>query len=106
MNQIVDLPSDPKATALIANITQLMDEAEQMLRDSTSHHAEGQIELLRARRDDLQARVVDLFTKTGKTIASGVQRTDRVIRAHPYHSLAIALGTGTLLGMMLTRRNG
>jgi len=101
MNPSDEIQSDPKANALIANITKLMDEAEQMLRDSTSQHAEGQVELLRAQCDGVQAR----FADAGRRIAAGARRADHAVRAHPYESLAVALGTGVLLGAVLARRN-
>lgn len=104
MNQPEVLPPNPKATALIANITQLMDEAEQMLRESTSQHAEAQVELLSKRCDDLQARVAHFCNETGKEIAVRIHRTDQAIRSHPYRSVAIALGAGVLLGALLVGR--
>ena len=105
MNQPDNLQLNPKATALIANITQLMDEAEQMLCDSTSQHAEEQIELLRAHYDTLQSRIVGLFADAGRKVAAGARRTDEAIRAHPYQSLAIAAGAGALLGVILVHRD-
>lgn len=104
MNQTEVIQPNPQATALIANITQMMDEAEQMLRESTSHHAEAQVELLNRRCDDLQARVTNFCNETGKEIAARIHRTDHAIRRHPYRSLAIALGAGVLLGAMLVSR--
>lgn len=104
MNQPEAIETNPRATALIANITQLMDEAEQMLCESTSQHAEPQVELLSKRCDDLQARVANFCTETGQEIAARIHRTDQAIRSHPYRSLAIALGIGVLLGAMLKGR--
>lgn len=104
MNQTEVIPPNPKATALIANITQLMDEAEEMLRESTSHHAEAQVELLNERCHDLQIRIANFCNETGKEIAARIHRTDLAIRRHPYRSLSIALGAGVLLGAMLVSR--
>ena len=105
MNQISNIPLHPKATALIADITQLMDEAEQMLNESTSQHAEGQVQLIREQCGDLRMRIEDFFSGTGKKIAASAHRTDRAIRAHPYKSIAIALGIGALLGAWYARRD-
>lgn len=104
MDPLVEKQSDPKLEALIANITQLMNEAEEMLRDSTSHHAEDQIELLRVRYEDLRAHLAEFCASAGRAVAAGAQRADRTIRAHPYEALAIVLGVGILLGAALGRR--
>jgi len=104
MDESTEIESSPKVEALIANITQLMDEAEQMLRDSTSHHAEAQIELLRTRYDDLRTHFTRLCTTAGRVITDGARTTDRAIRAHPYQSAVIALGLGVVLGVMVGRR--
>ena len=105
MDQSAEIQPDPKVDAIIANITQLMDEAEQMLRDSTSQHAEQQIELLRTRCDNVQTSLAAFCASAGRAISAGARRTDRTIRAHPYESLAVALGAGVLFGMGLARRN-
>ncbi|MCW5558929.1 MAG: DUF883 family protein [Verrucomicrobiae bacterium] len=36
---------------------------------------------------------------------AGARQADSVIRSHPYESIAVALGFGTLLGLLLSRRN-
>ena len=104
MDQPAELQPNPKVDAIIANIAQLMDEAEQMLHDSTSQHAEEQIALLRARRDSVQVRLAALCTHVGRAVSLGARRTDQIIRAHPYEALALALGAGVCLGVTLSRR--
>lgn len=104
MDESAQIETNPQVEAIIANITQLMDEAEQMLRDSTSHHAEAQIELLRTRCEDLRTHFTRFCETAGRVITDGARKTDRAIRTHPYQSAAIALGIGTLLGVMVGRR--
>ena len=104
MDPSAEMQSNPEVEALIANITQLMNEAEQMLGDSTSQHAEEQVELLRARYDTLQTHFASLCNCASRAVMDRARRTDRAIRAHPYESLAIALGAGVVLGALLTRR--
>ena len=104
MNQSASIPPDPKVAAVIANIAQLMDEAEQMLRDSTSQHAEAQIALLRPPGDNLPTHLAACCDHAGRALAAGAQRTDRTLRAHPYASLAAVLGAGVLCGLMFARR--
>jgi len=106
MDPSAELPPEPKVLAAIANIAQLMDEAEQMLRDSTSQHAEAQTELLRPPGANVRTDLAAFCTHAGRTISAGAERTDRTIRAHPYESLAVALGVGLLFGVVLARRNG
>ena len=95
--------SEKEAGELIANISKLMAEAEEMLGDSTSQHAEETVELInpgfyargRARSGyaALKARVVD-----------AAKRTDATIRANPYESVLVALGVGLLAGAICFRR--
>ena len=40
-----------------------------------------------------------------KAVASA-KATDRAVRQHPYKAIAIALGTGALIGCVLARRQG
>jgi ElaB/YqjD/DUF883 family membrane-anchored ribosome-binding protein len=105
MDPSAEIQSNPHVEALIANITQLMNEAEQMLCDSTSQHAEEQIEVLRVRYDNLQTHLASFCAFAGRALADRSRRTDRAIRAHPYESLAIALGVGMLVGALFARRN-
>ncbi len=111
MDDTAETEPNPKVGAMIANIAQLMNEAEEMLRESTSHHAEDQIELLQLRYDglqrhfeSLQRHFADLCSSAGRTFSAGALRVDRTIRAHPYESLALALGTGLVCGVLMARR--
>jgi ElaB/YqjD/DUF883 family membrane-anchored ribosome-binding protein len=106
MDQSAEIPLNPKVDAIIADITQLMNEAEQMLSDSTSHHAEPQVELLRSghSHENVGTCFAALCTTAGRAISDGARRTDRRVRAHPYASLALALGAGLLFGMVVARR--
>lgn len=88
--------TESAAEALVADINQLMADAEEMLADSTSQHAEEKIELMRpaharayerGRYGSAKARIVDALKKT-----------DATIRANPYESLLVALGFGVVAG--------
>jgi ElaB/YqjD/DUF883 family membrane-anchored ribosome-binding protein len=105
MDPSAEIQPNPKVESIIANIAQLMNEAERMLCDSTSQHAEEQVELLRARCDDLQTHLAALCTNAGRAVSAGAHQTDRAIRAHPYESLAVALVAGVLLGTLWVRRD-
>lgn len=103
MDQSAESPPDPKVKAIIANITELMNEAEQMLCDSTSHHAEHQVALLRSEEDDVRASLAALGESAGRTFEVGVRQADRLIREHPYRSLALAVAAGWLFGVAFAR---
>ena len=104
------LPShNPKVDELISDITQLMDEAEQMLVESTSHHAEPQVELLRSQfppeKENVGACFAALCSSANHALSDGARRADRAIRQNPYQSLLIALGAGLVWGLLRGRRS-
>ena len=105
MDPSKQFPPNPEVQAIIANISQLMAEAEQMLGESTSHHAEAQINLLRTRCDTVRAHLAACCTNAGRALADGARHTDRAIRANPYQTVLIALGAGLVAGVLLGRRS-
>jgi ElaB/YqjD/DUF883 family membrane-anchored ribosome-binding protein len=107
MDQPADIPLNPKVDAIISDITQLMNEAEQMLSDSTSHHAEPQVELLRAHHGpESVGRCFTAFCNSAsRALTDTARRTDRRIRSRPYQSMAIALGAGLLFGLFAGKRS-
>lgn len=94
-----------EAHELISDISQLMAEAEEMLNESTSHHAEEKIALLASRHEPAGPRFMEKYLSTKEKISSFARRTDETIRACPYESLAVALGIGVLLGAAFFRRS-
>ena len=64
----------------------------------------GACDRLRSRFEAAQERFGDFCVDAKKKIISGAKRTDEVIRSNPYQSLAIALGVGLLLGVVVARR--
>ena len=98
-------PNSKDAQELIADIGQLMAEAEEMLNESTSHHAEETVALLRSPYGTRGERFMEKYISTKEKLSSIARRTDRTIRACPYESLAVALGIGILLGASLRRRS-
>jgi ElaB/YqjD/DUF883 family membrane-anchored ribosome-binding protein len=96
------LPKD--AEELIANISQLMAEAEEMLNESTSYHAEEKVALLRSHRNGKAENLIDKYLALKSRITSVAQQTDETIRACPYEAVAVALGIGVLLGATFGRR--
>ncbi len=44
------------------------------------------------------------YLQVEEKAVAGARQADTVIRSHPYESIAVALGVGTLLGILLSRR--
>ena len=94
----------PTPQDLLNDLRTLVAEAEQMMGDSLSEHSADAISALRARFDAAQARLGDLYDGARQKVVAGAKSTDEAIRANPYQALAIALGTGLLIGVLLGRR--
>lgn len=99
-------PSDAQTPeALLHDLRLLVTEAEKML--SGAPHADGAeaVTTLRARFEAAQERFAGLYASARKNVTAGAKYADDAIRANPYQSLAIALGAGLLLGVLLGRRS-
>ncbi len=46
----------------------------------------------------------DKYQQIEEQAKDGARQADRIIRTHPYESIAVALGVGTLFGILLSRR--
>ena len=101
---------------LIEHISRLMAEAEAMLAGPHTEQASGKLanikERLEAAREQLsdvydRARdsLSDAYGRARKGVVEGAKYTDQTIRAHPYESLAVALGVGVLIGALIRRSN-
>jgi len=89
---------------LLEELRTLVADAEKMLGDSASEHAEDAVAALRERFDSARERLTDLYAGARKKVVAGAKCTDTAIRENPYQSLAIALGAGLLIGVLLGRR--
>ncbi len=91
--------------ALLNDLRALVTEAEKMLSDAPDTDGAEAVTTLRARFDAAQERFADLYASAKKNVTAGAKYTDDAIRANPYQSLAIALGAGLLVGVLLGRRS-
>jgi ElaB/YqjD/DUF883 family membrane-anchored ribosome-binding protein len=91
--------------ALLNDLRALVSEAEKMLSGAPDADGAEAVTMLRARFEAAQERFADLYASARKNVAAGAKYTDDVIRANPYQSLAIALGAGLLVGVLLGRRS-
>lgn len=71
----------------------------------TEHSAEA-LASLRARFSAAQERFNDLYAQARKNVIAGAKYTDGAIRENPYQAMAIALGVGVLLGVLVGRSRG
>ena len=93
-----------KPQEILNELRTLVAEAEKMM-DTTVEHSEDALGSLRARFESAQERVADLYAGARKKVVAGAKYTDTAIRENPYQSLAIALGAGLLVGVLLGRRS-
>lgn len=92
---------------VMADLKALANDAEALLRATAGDASEKAretrerlaeaIEKAKATYRDLQARGI-------ATAKEAAQKADETIRAHPYESLAVALGVGVLIGLLLRRK--
>ncbi|HEY0945891.1 MAG TPA: hypothetical protein VGD81_11520 [Opitutaceae bacterium] len=88
---------------LLDDLRHLVSEAEQLISGAVTEQAGEKMEALRTRFAQAQERFGELYADTRRRVVAGAQTTDAAIRAHPYESLAIAVGLGVVLGMLLRR---
>jgi len=93
-----------KPQELLEELRSLVTEAEKLMSD-TAEQSEDAISALRSRFESAQERVSDLYAGARKKVVAGAKYTDEAIRENPYQSLAIALGAGLLVGVLLGRRS-
>ena len=90
---------------LLNDLHTLVAEAEKMMGASISEHTDEAVGALRARYEATQERLSELYAGARKKVVAGAKVTDEAIRENPYQSMAIALGVGLLVGVLLGRRS-
>jgi ElaB/YqjD/DUF883 family membrane-anchored ribosome-binding protein len=90
---------------LLTELKTLVAEAETMMADSLSEHTTEAIGNLRDRFNAAHERFSEIYDSTKKKVVAGAKYTDSTIRENPYQSIAVALGLGVLLGLLVGRRN-
>jgi len=90
---------------LLKELRTLVAEAEKMAGNSLTEHSEEALEAVRVRFEAAQERLAHLYEGTKQKFIKGVRYTDHKIRENPYQSLAIALGVGVLVGVIIGRRS-
>ena len=88
---------------LLNDLRTLVAEAEKMMGDALSEHTADAVGALRTRFDAAQERFADAYAGARRKVIAGAKYTDEAVRANPYQSLAIALGAGLLIGVLIGR---
>ena len=95
----------PTPSELVTELQALLAEAEAMIADSATEHAAEAVDSLHSRFVDAQERFSDAYAGARKRVIAGAKSADASIRANPYQTVAIALGVGVLLGVLVGRRS-
>ena len=88
---------------VVEHLRSLIAEAEKTLGSHATEESVEKFSALRARLADVKERVQEGLDAAKEKVYAGARQTDTTIRAHPYESLAIALGVGLLVGALLRR---
>jgi ElaB/YqjD/DUF883 family membrane-anchored ribosome-binding protein len=90
---------------LLQDLRNVVSEAEKMLAAPVAEHTEAEVSALRAKLANAQERFADLYEGAKRKVIAGAKYTDETIRTYPYQSIAVALGLGVVLGVVLGRRS-
>lgn len=89
---------------LLLELKALAAEAEAMMVGSLTEHSAEAMSNLRARFGAAQERFSEVYDQTKVKVIAGAKYTDVTIRENPYQSIAVALGVGLLVGVLVGRR--
>jgi ElaB/YqjD/DUF883 family membrane-anchored ribosome-binding protein len=90
---------------LLNDLHTLVADAERLLGNSPNEHSHEALDSIRARFEAAQERLAQIYEGTKKRVVAGARYTDQKIRENPYQSMAIALGVGVLVGVLVGRRS-
>jgi ElaB/YqjD/DUF883 family membrane-anchored ribosome-binding protein len=90
---------------VLSELRSLVNEAENIIHQSQDGNCESAVAALRERFEAAQAKLADLYEGAKKKVVSGARSTDHAIRENPYQALAITLGIGVLVGVLVGRRS-
>jgi ElaB/YqjD/DUF883 family membrane-anchored ribosome-binding protein len=89
---------------ILSELETLVGEVQALIADSATEHSVEAVEALRQRFADAQERLAATYETAKTKVVEGAKATDATIRENPYQSIAIGVGVGLLLGMLLGRR--
>lgn len=97
--------TESSAEEIVENLRTLIHEAEQVINNGISTTSSQVISDLRERMQAGLDKLNDYYGTARDKVVAGARRTDETIRSHPYESLAVALGVGVLIGLLIPRRD-
>lgn len=103
MNQRTDVITYETPEQIVTHISRLMDEAEAMLVGPTVDQSDEEMGEIRLRLEAIESKLAVFYGKARRHFLTGARLADEAICAHPYRSLALALGAGVILGVCLRR---
>lgn len=89
---------------LLENLRSLIAEAEAAIGGDLAEKSQETLADLRERLQSGLDSLNGYYSQAKRQVAEGARRTDETIRAHPYESLAVALGVGVLIGALVRRQ--
>ena len=89
---------------LLQQLHTIIVDAEKLLGRTLSESVEDNRSRLRERLAAAQNRLADLYAAATGKVWAGAKRADQTVRSHPYEAMALALGVGVLLGILLRRQ--
>ena len=90
---------------LFQELQALASEAKGMMTDSLSEHSAEALANLRVRVSAAQERLSEVYDDTKEKVIAGARYTDTKVRENPYQAMAVALGVGVLVGVLVARRS-
>ena len=90
---------------VLNELRSMVNEAENILHQSQDGNCESAVAALRERFETAQAKLTEFYDGAKRKVVSGARYTDQAICENPYQALAIALGVGVLVGVLIGRRS-
>lgn len=89
--------------ALRHDVHTLSDDAEALL-EATKEIVDDKVKAAREQLAATIERSQEIYDGLQKRALQGAKYADEAVREHPYHTAAIALGVGVVLGFLCSRR--
>jgi ElaB/YqjD/DUF883 family membrane-anchored ribosome-binding protein len=90
-----------KAEALIDQLEDMVEEAGQLIKETTEESVKKQLNAFKENMLDLSEKLKGYYEDVEEAVVSGAKTTDKAIRNHPYEALAISLAIGVLIGALI-----
>jgi len=94
----------PTPHELLNDLKTLVADTELLVTSTVSERSAEALEALQARLAVAQERFMKIYSLSREKVVAGARCTDAAIRKNPYRSVALALGGGLLVGLLLGRR--